>query len=424
MSDSPALKNKNVLISGAGIAGPALAYWLDRYGFTVTVVEEAPAPRTGGYIFGLDGRRGVEVLQRMGVWARVEEERYEGYDYMFVDAGNKVIAQFDVAAMTREVTGRAITYMRRADLARILFEHAPGVEYVFGDAVRALTEDAEGVDVDFTSGKKRRFDVVVGADGLHSGVRAIAFGEESRFTKYMGHCVAAFTIPDYPSQRGRVGFYTMPRKSITLYDQEKGGTIAVFTFRQSKELEYGTRDTERQKALLAEVFANESWEVPRLLQAMQGADDFFFDSVSQIRMDTWSRGRVTLVGDAAYCPTLLTGYGSQLALVGAYVLAGELKAAGGDHRTALAAYEREMRPFVEQKQRNIRLLRQVVPGSAFGLWVRNQAMRLMRFRFASRALAKATYGRVVQEEEITLRDYEPLPVREERSREEQARAEQ
>ena len=403
------MKNKDILVSGAGIAGPTVAYWLKRYGFNPTVVEQAPKPRQGGYIFGLDGRKGVEVLERMGVWPRVQEQRYEGYEYLFVNASDELIASINVAAATKEVTGRVLTYIKRADLAKIVYEHTnDSVEYIFGDSVRCLAEDAEGVAVDFESGSSRRFDLVIGADGLHSTVRTLEFGDESRFKRYMGHYVAAFTLRNYPSEYGEVRFYTMPRKSVTLYNLKEGGTIAVFTFRQEEELTYGLHDTERQKQLLSAAFAGEGWEVPRLLEAMKTTSDFFFDTVSQIRMDTWSKGRVTLVGDAGYCPTLLTGYGSQLALVGAYVLAGELKTAAGDYRTAFQAYEHELRPFVEQKQQNIALLRQVVPGSAFSLAVRNQVMKLMSIPSVSRLMMKMTYGRVVRDEAITLKGYEKL----------------
>ena len=401
------MDNRNVLISGAGIAGPALAYWLQRYGFVPTVVEQAPKPREGGYIFGLDGIKGVEVLQRMNVWQRVQEEKYEGYCYEFVDEANEAIASLDVASMTKDLTGQTLTYIKRADLARILYEHSRDrTEYVFGDSVRRLAEDADGVIVDFESGRSRQFDLVIGADGLHSAVRTLALGAESRFKRYMGLYVAAYTIPNYPSEYSKVRFYTMPRKSITLYDLKEGGTIAVFTFRREQEIP-DDQNPETQKQALREAFVGGGWETSRLLCAMEQASDFFFDEVTQIRMGAWSKGRVALVGDAGYCPTLLTGYGSQLALVGAYVLAGELKAAQGDHQAAFLAYERELRPFVEQKQKNISLLKQVVPGSALGLWLRNQVMKLMNIPSVARITAKRTYGKVVREE-ITLKDYDAL----------------
>lgn len=285
-----------------------------------------------------------------------------------------------------------ITYMRRADLARIIYEYTKGdAEYTFGDSVKQLTENTEGVKVDFKSGKSITFDLVIGADGLHSETRTLVFGEESRFKHYMGHYIVAFTIKDYPSTYGHVTFYTMPGKSVTLYHLKEGGVIAVFTFRHEDELKYDYHDTERQKQLLVEVFSKEGWEVSKFLEAMETTSDFFFDVVSQVRMDSWSKGRVALVGDVAYCPTLLSGYGSQLALVGAYILAGELKAANGDYKIAFVNYERELRPFVEQKQKNIKLLRQVVPGSPFELWARNQVMKLMSIHAFALFVMKNTW---------------------------------
>ncbi len=401
------MTNKNILISGAGIAGPTLAYWLKKYGFNPTVVEKSPVPRQGGYIFGLDGKRGVEVLERMGVWPQVEKERFEGYQWTFVDKDNKPISVMNVGELTKEITGRQITYMRRADLARILYDYTKDtVDYIFGDPIKKLAEDAEDVNATFESGKSRKFDLVIGADGLHSEVRTLVFGDESRFKQYMGHYVAAFTIPNHPSRYGEVSFYTMPGKSVTLYHLKEGGVIAVFTLRHETQLKYDFHDTERQKQLLSELFPEKEWEIPSLLESMKTTKDFFFDVVSQVQMDTWSKGRVALVGDAGYCPTLLTGYGSQLAMVGAYILAGELKAADGDYKIAFPAYEKELRPFVEQKQKNIKLLRTVVPGSPFELWARNQVMKLMKLHAFALFFMKQTWGKVVADEAITLKNYD------------------
>src|SRR5581483_8218792 len=157
---------------------------------------------------------------------------------------------------------------------------------------------------------------------------------------------------------------------------------------------------------LSELFPEKEWELPSLLKSMNTTKDFFFDVVSQVRMDTWSKGRIALVGDAGYCPTLLTGYGSQLAMVGAYILAGELKAANGDYQKAFQVYEKELSPFVEQKQKNIKLLRTVVPGSAFELWARNQVMKLMRLHAFALFFMKQTWGKVVADEAITLKNYD------------------
>lgn len=401
------IENKNILVSGAGIAGPTLAFWLKRYGFDPTVVERAPEPREGGYFFHLHGANGIEVLKRMGVWPAVLEKRRIDRETIFVDASNVPIAKLDTASATAEVepTGVQVT-IRRADLARVVYEHTKdSVEYVFGDSIRSLSEDAEGIGVAFESGRTRRFDLVVGADGLHSRVRTLAFGDETRFRRYLGHYVAAFAVHDYPLEYGVDVGYTVPGKVAALGGIKDNRALAYFVFKQPDEPDYGAHGTERQKQLVFDAWRGEGWEVPKLLEEMKTADDFYFDSVSQIRMDRWSKGRVVLVGDAAYCPSLLSGYGSQLALAGAYILAGELKATGGDYRGAFRAYERELRPFVEQKQKNPeRAVHQFVPGSALGLRIRNLALKLVSAPFVSRLVIKMTYGRLLRES-FTLKDY-------------------
>lgn len=402
------LANPNILISGAGIAGPALAYWLTCYGFHPTVVERAPQPREGGYIFHLHGASGVEVLKRMGVWPRVLAERFADRESLFVDASNEPIARLDSVASAAEVEPtRGQVSIKRSDLARILYEQtADSVEYRFADSIRRLAEHPSGVDVTFSSGRTRRFDLVVGADGLHSKTRALVFGNGSHYERYLGYYVAAVTLKPYPSDYGVVRVYTESGKVVTLWGLPDGGVIAVFLWQEPNELTYGVHDVAAQKRLLSHAFAGEGWEVPQLLAAMRTAPDFYFDSVTQIRMERWSSGRVVLVGDAAYSPSLLSGYGSQLALAGAYVLAGELKAADGNYHTAFPAYEGQLRPFVTDKQKNPeRAGAQFIPNSALGLWLRNQGLRLTSLPLIWRFVFKRTYGRLLQES-FTLKNYE------------------
>ena len=201
----------NILISGAGIAGPTLAYWLKRYGFNPTVIERAPKPREGGYIIDFRGM-GVEVVQRMGLWSRVQEEKYDVQEILFVDELNKVIGGFNVGVLSRENL-RAFISIKRTDLAKILYDRTKDeVEYIFGESIRATSEDAEGVEVAFESGRTRRFDLVVGADGLHSTVRTLAFGDEAQFKRYLGYYVAAFTVHNYPAKDHVIRSYTVPGK--------------------------------------------------------------------------------------------------------------------------------------------------------------------------------------------------------------------
>lgn len=253
------------------------------------------------------------------------------------------------------------------------------VEYVYGDSVTGLTEDASGVRVTFERGAPRTFDLVVGADGLHSNVRRLAFGEEARFVRHLGLYVAIFSAaPELARERWEL-FYAAPGRLANVYGTRPGGggTKALLAF-ASPPLAYERHDVAGQQRLLADAFEGEGWQVPRLLESMGRSPDFYFDSMSQVHLERWSSGRVALVGDAAYCPSPSSGQGSSLALVGAYVLAGELAAAQGDHRAAFARYEDVMRPYVAHNLAFARrMAREMVPRSRAGLWLRLRLAGLM-----------------------------------------------
>ncbi|NUS62376.1 MAG: hypothetical protein HOQ46_01865 [Saccharothrix sp.] len=338
-----------VLISGAGIAGPALAYWLRHHGFTPTVVERAPAPRPGGQAVDLRGTA-REVAARMGVLDQVRAAHTDVRGMAFVDAAGKRTAT--MASDTMGDSGGVIAELEilRGDLVRILHEAtATGVEYVFDDTVTSLTQTEAGVRVTFERGEPRTFDLVVGADGLHSKVRSLAFGPESRYTRDLGAYIATFGTTQREDLDGWQLMHTVPGRTAGIYPTPGGGAKAMFVF-TSPPVAHDRRDTAWQRDLVAGAFADDGWEVPRLLGDLRQAPDFYFDRLCQIRMDRWSDGRVALLGDAAFCASPMAGNGTSMALVGAYVLAGEL-ATAPDLATALRRYEEEMREYVARCQK-------------------------------------------------------------------------
>jgi 2-polyprenyl-6-methoxyphenol hydroxylase-like FAD-dependent oxidoreductase len=339
--------NKDVLISGAGVAGQALAIWLRRFGFSPVVVERAPAPRDGGQAVDLRGAA-IEVARRTGILDAARAARTGTRGMSYVNSAGKRVASLDGAFGVIDPADLEIV---RGDLVSILHEAARSdVEYIFDDSVSGLTETADGVTVTFERSAPRTFGLVAGADGLHSRVRGLAFGPEPRFLRHLGLYLSVFNVPNDLKLDHWQLIYVTPGKSVTVTSARGNREARAIFFFGSDPLDYDYRDRGQQQELLAAAFAGSGWEVPRLLAAMPDAPDFYFDSVSQVRMTSWSAGRVTLVGDAGYCPSPLSGQGSSLALVGAYVLASELRAADGDHRDAFARYQLRMQDFAERNQ--------------------------------------------------------------------------
>jgi 2-polyprenyl-6-methoxyphenol hydroxylase-like FAD-dependent oxidoreductase len=370
------MENREVLISGAGLGGPALAYWLRRHGFRPTVVEKAPGLRDGGYKVDVRGAA-IEVLRRMGLLDAVRAADTDMQHISYVGATGRTFATLNAnAVMGRRGDDREIM---RADLTRILYDATrDDVEYVFDDAIATLDQHPDGVDVTFERGAPRRFGLVIGADGLHSATRRLAFDGADPLV-HLGSYISIFTVPNHLRLDRREMMHNAPGRLVFLYSTGPDAPAkAGFAF-ASPPLAYDRRDVDAQKRLVAERFAGLGWEVPRLLDAMADADDFYLDSMSQTRLDRWSTGRVALIGDAASCPSPASGQGTSLALVGAYVLAGELAAAGGEHRAAFDGYETRMRPYVEANLAfGVKMAAEMVPGSRWQVALRNYAMRTMR----------------------------------------------
>ncbi|GLY87138.1 FAD-dependent monooxygenase [Actinoallomurus iriomotensis] len=343
------MKNPNVLISGAGVAGVTLAYWLSRHGFTPTVVERAPALRAGGYKVDIRGAA-LTVAERMGLLEEIRTLRTGVRRGTVVDATGKSVASMDGDTFGGRTHGDA--EILRGDLHRLLYRRtAESVTCLFGDSITALRETPDGVEVDLASGRSDTFDLVIGADGLHSVTRALAFGPEERFVRDLGYRISICDVPNHLRLDREEVTYVGPGKTMLAYSTAgEEGAKAMFLF-GSAELDGEPDGPAERRRALASVYAGEGWEVPRFVESAVAAPDLYYDSISQVHLDRWSAGRVALLGDAAHCASPASGQGTSLAMVGAYVLAGELAAAGGDHRGGFAAYEREMRPFAEANQR-------------------------------------------------------------------------
>jgi 2-polyprenyl-6-methoxyphenol hydroxylase-like FAD-dependent oxidoreductase len=343
-------KSRSVLISGASVAGPALAYWLDRYGFDVTVIERARTVRSGGYPIDVRGTA-LEVVERMGAQSQLRAAHIDTRKLRFADTDGNPIAIVVPENLSGGVAGRDIELPRGA-LTSILYDLTRDreVRYLFNDSIDALHDDGASVDVRFGSGAEQRFDIVIGADGMHSNVRALVFGPEAPFIRYLGFCFNIFSVPNDLGLSHEAVIYAEPGRAGGVYAVGGSPTLLAFLNFAADEPPFDSNtdvDTQRQRT--AEIFSHGGAIFRRLVEAMQRADDLFFDTVSQIHVPRWSSGRVALVGDAAHAPSFLSGQGSSLALVGAYVLAGEL-AAHADPVDAFASYERIARPFMEANQ--------------------------------------------------------------------------
>jgi 2-polyprenyl-6-methoxyphenol hydroxylase-like FAD-dependent oxidoreductase len=367
-----------VAICGAGIAGGTLAYWLLRAGHDVLLIEHAPSLRTGGYLMDFWGV-GYSVAERMGILPEVLKAGYQVKAVSIRDDANREVGGFAVEAL-RDLTQGRITSVARGDLAAAIYRSIAGrVETVFGDSVAGIAEHASGVRLTLDSGQTRDVDLVAGADGLHSRVRALTFGDEHLHEKDLGYRVAAFECRGY-ARRDELTYvvHAATSRQVARFALRDDRTLFLLVFRAALMDGSEPGGIAETRAVLRSVHAGAGWETPAILSAMDAAEDIYFDRVSQIRMPSWHKGRIVLVGDAGMAVSLLAGEGAGLGMAGAYVLASELRRCSGDWREAFGAYERRLRPFIEGKQRAAeKFASTFVPQSRFGIWVRNQATRLM-----------------------------------------------
>lgn len=354
---------KKVLISGASIAGLTLAYWLKRYGYQITIVEISNGLRRGGSPVDVRGDA-LRIAAEMGVLERIKAKECKTETEM-VNAEGETILDFSI---NDQPEYKGDIEIQRDDLVDILYEaiSKSEVHFYFEDRIVELVQKKETIEVTFKNGNNESFDFVIGADGAHSGVRKLVFGPESEYSKFFGEYYALAEVPDIkPHKPDKGAMYNEPGKMVAIFPFEnKIGAFFVF---KSAEIDWDYRNVEQQKRILVDHFKEGSWRIPEILDAMTRSDNLFFDEVSQIQMPLWSKGRVALVGDAAYAASFHTGMGTSLAMEGAFLLAKELHS-NNDYKTDFDNYFKKFKPFTEEMQARIsRGLKYLVPETEEGI---------------------------------------------------------
>jgi 2-polyprenyl-6-methoxyphenol hydroxylase-like FAD-dependent oxidoreductase len=380
-----------VLISGAGIAGPTLAYWLLEGGFEPVIVERAPNFREGGTIVDFWGV-GYDVVEHMGLIPALRARGYVNDRAVFVRADGRERSSFGGDALRRSLGDRFLS-IQRGDLAHLIYQTVRDrIETRFDEEVATFNESSTGVDVLFGSGRRECFRCVVGADGLHSRVRAEMFVPQRYVERYLGYYAAVFVARGYSRRDdGTYLSYAAPGRQISRFALRDDETGFLFVFRKADRDRCFAADLTAQKQALLQAFDAEKWdEWPEIRKLLEACGDLYFDAVAQVEIPAWSRGCIGLVGDAAYCPSLLAGEGAAFAVAGAYILARELATAQGDYAAAFMSYERRFRTFIERKQKSARAFASsFTPASEFGLNVRDIVLKLTAAPFVADMLMRS-----------------------------------
>lgn len=397
-----------ILISGASISGPVLAFWLSRYGFDVTVVERAPQLRkAGGHAVDLF-RPSMEISAKMGVLSKIEALATGTETLTWYREGARRPVRVNLAKIFGATSDQHVEIMRD-DLSEIYYEASRhDTEYLFGDSITAIWPDGR---VSFEQAAPRCFDIVVGADGLHSNVRRLVFGEDAGHTQFLGGYLAVVSVPKGLAHDGEMVGHVGPGRMAAVYTAAPlDDARLLFLFRTQEELRYHYRDVLRQKELLREAIAGMHPQVDLWLEELDRTPAFYFDSITQLQLDTWSRGRVTLVGDAGYCPGPAVGGSTSLSVLGAYILAGELAQAGGDYARAFAAYEREMAdPVSRSRTFASGVAVSLIPRSKAGVWALTHGAQLVSMLPGglTKAVAKLNTKGVRLYDSMRFKEYAP-----------------
>jgi len=394
------MKNRNILISGAGIAGPTLAYWLHQYGFKSTIVELYPEIRSGGHIIDFWGV-GYEVAEKMSMIESLQGISYPFKEIVIRGDRGELKGKVDLKKTFDIADGKLLSFLR-SDLSKLLYDKTKEfTDYIFDDSITHMEQTKEGVNVTLKNHGEKKFDLVIGADGLHSNVRSQCFGKESEFEHFLGYYVALLRFDNFLGENftSTYTMHSMPGKQVAVFSL-KEDKISVFMIFKHPKIE-DLKERKSQEELIRSEYKDEGWVCSQLIERLNSTSDYYFDSVSQIKMDSWSNQRIALLGDAAFCPSLLAGQGAALAMAGAYTLAGELYQAQGDYKVAFKNYEQFFKPFIQQRQKiALKFVRSFIPSSHFKVWSRNLGTRLLSIPWLSEL-----YWKRFLIDELTLKDY-------------------
>lgn len=360
------IHKREILISGAGISGLTLAYWLQKHGFSPTIIEKRPDLHQRGYMIDFYGS-GFDVIEKMGLIEQLQAKssQYPVSKLTFVDNDGKPRAALDVQKFRKLLKNRYFPLMR-GDLEMNLYDSVKDdVPIRFGTSITRINLQPDRAQIELSDGRHETYDMVIGADGIHSNVRRLLWGDESQFSRFLGFYVACSVMNNFLGREEAFYGHFEPNTQVTVFSIGENQLTAFFAF-SSEKLNLQGRN--QQMDVLGNVFGNSGWIAPQLVEGARHSDDFFFDAVAQIQMDTWHKGRVALVGDACQCLTLLAGQGASMGMTGAYLLADELHKADGDYEAAFPAYQQRLKPEIERRQKEARgLAGSFVPESNFAI---------------------------------------------------------
>ena len=367
---------EKILISGAGISGLTLAWWLKKYGFKPTIIDKAPSRRLGGYIINFWGL-GYDVLEKMNFIGEAKQYHIDLKKFMFVNRHGKKIGAINISKLRKIIDFRHFNFLR-SDLEEILYNAIKDtIDIHFNKSIQKMKETNEKVDVLFDDGDTDSYDLVIGADGIHSNTRKFLFGSENNYEHFLGYSVASYTIDDFLDNEKMFYMYGVPNKQAGIYSILNNKLVTLF-FWKSKRENYHSLDILTKKQILIDEFKNIGWITNDLLDKMKETADFYLDSINQIKLEQWYKGRVVLVGDACQCVSLVTGQGSALGMAGSYILAGELNCSRKDYRKAFENYQNKLYPEVIRKQKMAqRFIKSLVPKRKTSIWFNNKISNLM-----------------------------------------------